>query len=861
MKSLFGRKNITVLVLALLVVPMELRLSAQPDRVFGVDVSAVQQQGQINWTTVAQQSINDNGQNYPISFAYIRATKGRTNLETECDFTDADFISRAQAAMSAGILVGAYHVPLVTNETDGTYTSPAEEAEFFVSIAGPYITSGYLRPFLDMETNSCGHPQDIGWAALATWVENWMNEVHTLTGIWPLIYCSGDFRTQLGPYLSGQYDLFVADYFNPPNPDAAPAVSPWTSSYLYQYNEFGNVNGIGNVDLDVFQGSPQNFQSLIVIPNSQAIGVTVASAPSGLQVVADGSTPALTTPITLNWIPNSSHTLSAATPQYSSDSLTQYVFAAWSTGSISEITVEPATTTTITALFNLMYDLNLASTSGGSITPSGGFYAPGASVAISATPSPGYSFSGWTGLGSGSYSGSSASVNITVNGPISEMATFVPTPVYYTVTLSSSPVGDGVTIGGASYQSGSLITVSAAPNQGFAFVNWTANGVPVSANASFAFMVSANTNLVANFSGGRPQGILTLTTDVISPSSLAADGTNIYWTEYNGGGLVRQVSRSGGTITTLVGGLTITRSVMLSGTNVYFYAQSQSIPSFQVIPKGGGASQAIISGISQSVDYSATDGTNIYWTEYSGNVRSVPITGGSVTTLAMGVLYADGIAVDNSNVYWTTANAFGPIWKVSKVGGVPQQLNTSSGTPGVAADGISVFWTDPNYYAGGAVLKAQVTTGAVTALTAGSIDPWALAVDANYAYWTENNAMGTIKQVGKWGGMPVILASGLNNPTAIAVDQTTVYWSEANAIRAVSKSITGPLLSLSSQGQGTITFSVAGPTLNTVFIQSSSDLSHWTTISTSSIPSIGPLFVTNQIASSPNALFFRAVLP
>src|SRR5262249_55982314 len=49
-----------------------------------------------------------------------------------------------------------------------------------------------------------------------------------------------------------------------------------------------------------------------------------------------------------------------------------------------------------------------------------------------ATPASGYSFSNWTGTGSGSYSGANNPASITMNGPITENATFtrnnVPTP-------------------------------------------------------------------------------------------------------------------------------------------------------------------------------------------------------------------------------------------------------------------------------------------------------------------------------------------------------------------------------------------------------------------------------------------------
>ncbi|MHB1688960.1 MAG: Ig-like domain-containing domain, partial [Ignavibacteriaceae bacterium] len=47
--------------------------------------------------------------------------------------------------------------------------------------------------------------------------------------------------------------------------------------------------------------------------------------------------------------------------------------------------------------------------------------------------------------------------------------------ISYTVTLSSNPVAGGTTSGGGTYNSGSSVTVTAAPNAGYTFTNWTEN--------------------------------------------------------------------------------------------------------------------------------------------------------------------------------------------------------------------------------------------------------------------------------------------------------------------------------------------------------------------------------------------------
>ena len=69
----------------------------------------------------------------------------------------------------------------------------------------------------------------------------------------------------------------------------------------------------------------------------------------------------------------------------------------------------------------------------------------------------------------------------------------------YTIITSSNPSIGGNTSGGGIFVSGSNVTVSATPNTGYTFINWTENGTVVSTNANYSFIISSNRNLVANF--------------------------------------------------------------------------------------------------------------------------------------------------------------------------------------------------------------------------------------------------------------------------------------------------------------------------------------------------------------------------
>jgi photosystem II stability/assembly factor-like uncharacterized protein len=93
----------------------------------------------------------------------------------------------------------------------------------------------------------------------------------------------------------------------------------------------------------------------------------------------------------------------------------------------------------------------------------------------------------------------------------------------YQITTSSNPVSGGTTSGGGSFTSGQQTTVIANSNTGYAFTNWTENGIVVSTNSSYTFTVTANRNLVANFS--LSQFVITTSSNPTSGGTTFGGGT------------------------------------------------------------------------------------------------------------------------------------------------------------------------------------------------------------------------------------------------------------------------------------------------------------------------------------------------
>lgn len=78
-------------------------------------------------------------------------------------------------------------------------------------------------------------------------------------------------------------------------------------------------------------------------------------------------------------------------------------------------------------------------------------------------------------------------------------ANYMDYPVTYTIAVVAEPTVGGMVTGGGVYTHGDTVTVAAAANAGFAFINWTENDVEVSVAASYHFTATADHTLVAHF--------------------------------------------------------------------------------------------------------------------------------------------------------------------------------------------------------------------------------------------------------------------------------------------------------------------------------------------------------------------------
>lgn len=135
-----------------------------------------------------------------------------------------------------------------------------------------------------------------------------------------------------------------------------------------------------------------------------------------------------------------------------------------------------------------------ASPAGSGTIANAGLYPNNSAAPLVATPNAGYAFVNWTD--NGAVVSTNPNYTFTVTADRTLVANFSTGSV---ITTASSPPSGGTTNGGGSFLNGSTRTVEAVPSANYTFVNWTENGVQVSASAFYTFTVAGNRNLMANF--------------------------------------------------------------------------------------------------------------------------------------------------------------------------------------------------------------------------------------------------------------------------------------------------------------------------------------------------------------------------
>ena len=146
-------------------------------------------------------------------------------------------------------------------------------------------------------------------------------------------------------------------------------------------------------------------------------------------------------------------------------------------GTSSSVSITMDADKTVTATFSLIPVVQRTLTinaTNGTVTsnpiPTNGTYADGTVVGLTATPSAGYQFDGW----SGDASGTTSSVNITMDADKTVTATFSLIPIVkYKLTIHVIGNGTVIPVSGNRYNDGDLVTVTATPGANYKIKEWS----------------------------------------------------------------------------------------------------------------------------------------------------------------------------------------------------------------------------------------------------------------------------------------------------------------------------------------------------------------------------------------------------
>ncbi len=175
-----------------------------------------------------------------------------------------------------------------------------------------------------------------------------------------------------------------------------------------------------------------------------------------------------------------------------------YIFQFWS-GDVqtkdNPVTFTVDRTKEVRANFaSVRYSLSVATIPDGSgkASPNGGTFEPGATVTLTATPSPGYFFVSW----SGDVVGTSNPTTLTMDQNKRVVANFARNK--YSLTVLSEPSTSGsVTPGGGVFSEGEMVTLTAVPHGEYVFAGW--GGDVSGTEARKTITITKNMKAVANF--------------------------------------------------------------------------------------------------------------------------------------------------------------------------------------------------------------------------------------------------------------------------------------------------------------------------------------------------------------------------
>lgn len=292
-----------------------------------------------------------------------------------------------------------------------------------------------------------------------------------------------------------------------------------------RFDVVGNPDQVSNLNFTSFffnSGNPAAVTAngrVKIITNLISVTITT-NVLDGTNILIDGTS--YSAPHTTYWEKGSTHEISAPSPQNSGENK-RYIFQSWSDQGNQTHSVSATSSRTFTATYKIQFYLNVQSSHG---SPVGSGWHDAGAVAQFSVDSPvieggnsQYTFTSWTGSGTGSYSGTLRESSVVMNNPISQTANWL---VQYKLEVNSqygNPFGQGWYAPGATATFGIDSTTIDRRDAHYRFLSWTGTGTgSYSGTNSRATVTVSNpikeqANWDAEFlveTGSEPAGILSV---------------------------------------------------------------------------------------------------------------------------------------------------------------------------------------------------------------------------------------------------------------------------------------------------------------------------------------------------------------
>ena len=185
----------------------------------------------------------------------------------------------------------------------------------------------------------------------------------------------------------------------------------------------------------------------------------------------------------------------------------------------------------------------------------------------------------------------------------------------------------------------------------------------------------------------------------------------------------------------------------------------------EACPVRAGQPRVIVtSPFDQQIGAIAVSADTLYWGTYPnqtpGEIRSMPLAGGSSTLLAQNVIVSE-LYLDGSTLYYVTSDRTGvySLFSIPATGGTPRMVATGSEIWYVTSDASSVYFGQKvaTGSSSSRIMRVDRTTSAVTPLVEIPGALWGFAIDGTNVYWAWYSNGGSLSRRPLAGGDTVVL--------------------------------------------------------------------------------------------------------